>query len=252
MLMLATPLRAQVPYIPQALRDSLAHPPLAEGHEAMRFERLRIETGEIREEATPPSFTSRWTNAGERPLVITRVETTCGCAVATCDRRPVLAGGTGSVTVTYHPRRHPGYFRRRIFVFTQLSEKFPTAILELTGRVIPAALPTDDYPYAMNDLRLKQLEVRMTGDRLQTERIECLNAGKSPLRITADTLLLPPCLRVECERATLEPGATCDLIIRYDPSKLGGPLPEEFPVILRGVGLPPRQSTVRVRFDAGR
>ncbi len=91
----------------------------------MRFERMRIETGEIREEATPPSFTYRWTNAGERPLVITRVETTCGCAVASYDRRPVLPGGEGSVTVTYHPKRHPGYFRRRIFVFTQLSEKLP-------------------------------------------------------------------------------------------------------------------------------
>ena len=42
---LAMPLRAQVPHIPQALRDSLVHPPQAEGREAMRFERMRIETG---------------------------------------------------------------------------------------------------------------------------------------------------------------------------------------------------------------
>lgn len=248
----AAPLRAQVPYIPQALRDSLAHPPQAEGRKAMRFERMRIETGEIREEATPPSFTYRWTNAGERPLVITRVETTCGCAVASYDRRPVLPGGEGSVTVTYHPKRHPGYFRRRIFVFTQLSEKLPTAILELTGRVIPAALPTADYPCAMNALRLKRQEVRIAGDRPQTERIECLNAGTEPLRITADSLLLPPCIRFACDPQQLEPGATGDLIIRFDPSKRTGPLPEQQPVILQGLGLPPRQSTLYIRFGASR
>ena len=63
----AAPLRAQVPYIPQALRDSLAHPPQAEGREAMRFERMRIETGEIREEATPPSFTGRSSSHAWRP-----------------------------------------------------------------------------------------------------------------------------------------------------------------------------------------
>lgn len=249
---LAMPLRAQVPHIPQALRDSLAHPPQAEGREAMRFKRMRIETGEIREEATPPSFTYRWTNAGERPLVITRVETTCGCAAASYDRRPVLPGGEGSITITYHPKRHPGYFRRRIFVFTQLSEKLPTAILELTGRVIPAALPTADYPYAMNALRLKQQEVHIAGDRAQTERIECLNAGEEPLRITADSLLLPPYIRFECDPQRLEPGATGDLVIRFDPSKAPERLPEQLPVILQGVGLTPRQSTVRIRFGTSR
>lgn len=248
----ATPLRAQVPYIPQALRDSLAHPPQAEGREAMRFEHMHIETGEIREEATPPSFTYRWTNTGDKPLVITRVETTCGCAAASYDRRPVLPGGEGSVTVTYHPKRHPGYFRRRIFVFTQLSEKLPTAILELTGRVIPAALPTADYPYAMNALRLKQQEVHIAGERPQIERIECLNAGKEPLRITADSLLLPPCIRVECDPQQLAPGATADLIIRFDPSKAPERLPEQQPVILQGVGLPPLQSTIRIRFGTAR
>ena len=98
---LAMPLRAQVPHIPQALRDSLAHPPQAEGREAMRFERMRIETGEIREEATPRSFTYRWTNAGERPLVITRVETSGGCAAGSYDRRPVRPGGEGSSTTRY-------------------------------------------------------------------------------------------------------------------------------------------------------
>ena len=47
---------------------------------------------------------------------------TCGCAAATYGRQPVRAGGEGTVTVTYHPKGHPGSFDRRIFVYTQLSD----------------------------------------------------------------------------------------------------------------------------------
>ena len=174
----------------------------------MRFLETHIDAGRIGEDDLPPSYTFRWTNDGDAPLVITRVETTCGCAVPSFDRQPVLRGGEGSVTVTYHPRRHPGNFHRRIFVFTQLSAQRPTAILDLTGHVTPSsALPAADYPYAMNGLRLKQREVRMDGTQRRTERIACLNAGRQPLRITADSLLLPPYVRFECEAATLEPGA---------------------------------------------
>ena len=100
----------------------------------------------------------------------------------------------------------------------------------------------------MNGLRLKQREVRMDGTQRRTERIACLNAGRQPLRITADSLLLPPYVRFECEAATLEPGATCDLIFRFDPAKAPERLPEQVPVILRGLGLPPVQSTVRILF----
>ena len=245
----AAPLRAQVPPVPQALRDSVANPPKAQGSGAMRFLETHIDAGRIGEDDLPPSYTFRWTNDGDAPLVITRVETTCGCAVPSFDRQPVLRGGEGSVTVTYHPKRHPGNFHRRIFVFTQLSAQRPTAILDLTGHVTPSsALPAADYPYAMNGLRLKQREVRMDGTQRRTERIACLNAGRQPLRISADSLLLPPYVRFECEAATLEPGATCDLIFRFDPAKAPERLPEQVPVILRGLGLPPVQSTVRILF----
>ena len=96
----AAPLRAQVPPVPQALRDSVANPPKAQGSGAMRFLETHIDAGRIGEDDLPPSYTFRWTNDGDAPLVITRVETTCGCAVPSFDRQPVLRGGEGSVTVT--------------------------------------------------------------------------------------------------------------------------------------------------------
>ena len=112
----ATPLCSQIRIVPRAKLDSLAHPATAAGAEAMRFERTQIDAGHIGEDDTPPGYTFKWHNAGTAPLVITRVQTTCGCAAATYGRQPVRAGGEGTVTVTYHPKGHPGSFDRRIFV----------------------------------------------------------------------------------------------------------------------------------------
>lgn len=146
----------------------------------MRFERTQIDAGHIGEDDTPPSYTFKWHNEGTAPLIITRVQTTCGCAAATYGRQPSAPGGEGTVTVTYHPKGHPGSFDRRIFVYTQLSDKMPTAILHLTGTVIASELTDGDYPYAMGTLRLKQQSVRFAREGLQSERIECLNTAAKP------------------------------------------------------------------------
>ncbi len=230
--------------------DSIARPPRAAGHEAMRFETERLEAGEIAEAAEPPSYRFVWHNEGRTPLVVTRVTTSCGCLTTAYDKRPVPAGGTGRLTATYHPRRHPGHFDRRIFVYTQLSERQPTAVLSLTGTVLPDADRSADYPVAAGSLRLRRGEVRFEGDRVQTERIACCNAGERPRLLRADTLLTPPCITLTGDPERLEPGAEGDLVIRFDPAKLAGPLPPRAVLVIDGGEVPPRQRTVTVRFGA--
>ena len=88
----ATPLCSQIRIVPRAKLDSLAHPATADGAEAMRFERTQIDAGHIGEDDTPPGYTFKWHNEGTAPLIITRVQTTCGCAAATYGRQPVRTG----------------------------------------------------------------------------------------------------------------------------------------------------------------
>ena len=104
----ATPLCSQIRIVPRAKLDSLAHPSTADGAQAMRFERTQIDAGHIGEDDTPPSYTFKWHNEGTAPLIITRVQTTCGCAAATYGRQPVRTGGEGTVTVdgTVYTLRH--------------------------------------------------------------------------------------------------------------------------------------------------
>lgn len=242
-------LRAQTaPIVPQATLDSLAHPAVAAGSEAMRFDALRFDLGSIGEDDAPVERTFRWRNEGEKPLVVTRVETSCGCVRTRFHKAPVLSGEQSEITVAYHPKGHTGFFQQRIYVFTQLSARQPSAVLELSGRVSTSLRSTTDYPYAMGNLLLKQHTVRIEGDRRQSERIECFNAGDAPLTIRADSRLLPDYLRFACEPTRIDPGTTADLVIRFDPAHAAAELPRQLPILLEGLSLPPSQRMLQVVF----
>ena len=245
----APPLSAQIRIVPRAKLDSLAHPATAAGGaEAMRFERTLIDAGHIGEDDLPPVYTFRWRNTGGKPLVVTRVQTTCGCAAASWDKKPVAPGGEGAVTVTYRPKGHPGIFDRRIFVYTQLSDKEPTAILSLRGAVTASVRTDDDYPHAMGALRLKQRTVRFgRTDKVQSERIECLNAGEKPLTPLCDEGFAATGLSFACEPATLAPGAKGDLVVRFDPAKAPQPL-RRTPLPVGGPDVPPSQRMLWIEF----
>lgn len=105
----ALPAQAQWHTVSRSRLDSLANPPMAEGREAMAFERTTVTAEPIEEDGGAKSYTFSWRNEGRTPLVITRVKSTCGCAVASYDRQPVAAGAEGAVSVTYHPKGHPGH-----------------------------------------------------------------------------------------------------------------------------------------------
>ncbi len=244
-----------------ALIDSLSNPMLADGSEVMCFENVRIDAGEMNEDSVPSEYVFRWKNEGLSPLSVTFVQTTCGCAAPSYNRLPVQPGKDGSLKITYHPKGHPGRFLRKVFVYTNLSSESPTAVLELSGRVIPSVLPTGDYPVAMGGLLLKRSIVSFSGDTRQTERIECLNAGDKMLEIKVDPKTLPPGVLVESLK--IAPGEIADLILRFDPSKAAastsgfirrtesgsGKRPASAPVFLKGLNLPLTQCIITINFN---
>ncbi len=233
----------------QAMLDSLRNPPVAEGAGAMLFESRSIDAGEMNEDDAPRGYTFRWRNAGEQPLVVTRVRTTCGCAKPEYDRTPVKAGESARIGVTYYPKGHPGAFERRIFVYTQLSDSRPTATLTLTGRVTPSLSPVADYPHRMGALLLKRTQVSLSGTERQEERIACMNGGERELEVAVVRELLPDWLSAELEPSRVAPGGKCDLVVRFDPSKATTALPARLPIVLGGIDLPPGRRTVTVLFE---
>lgn len=64
---------------------------------------------------TPVTTTFNYTNNGEMPLLISNVQTSCGCTVADYTKDPVLPGKTGYVKVTYNAA-NPGAFNKAVTI----------------------------------------------------------------------------------------------------------------------------------------
>lgn len=60
-----------------------------------------------------------FTNDGAKPLVVTRVFTSCSCLKASHTRRPVAPGAQGVIRITYEPHKaEPGAFNKVIQIYS--------------------------------------------------------------------------------------------------------------------------------------
>lgn len=86
-----------------------------------------------------------FTNQGKHPVSITRIDTSCGCLKASFDARPVPAGQTGSIRITFDPKGHPGKFLRKLTVY--FSRQSAPCTLQVKGTVRPARRPPGQFPF---------------------------------------------------------------------------------------------------------
>jgi hypothetical protein len=83
----------------------------------------------------------RFTNTSSTPLVINKVNTSCGCTNPDWPKEPVNKGESGEIRVTYNTEI-PGKFQKSITVFSN-AENSPVKLL-IKGEVEPQVLGTDN------------------------------------------------------------------------------------------------------------
>jgi hypothetical protein len=66
-----------------------------------KFETESFDFGKIKQ-GTPVTATLKFTNVGDKPLIISTVEPTCGCTVAKFTNTPVKKGESGTIILTYN------------------------------------------------------------------------------------------------------------------------------------------------------
>lgn len=230
--------------------DSLVNPPvMKEAENLLRFDKTVLNIGTLTEDDAPKTYRFTCTNVSGKPLVLTRVKTTCGCTSADVQTGEIKPGETRSIGLTYHPKNHPGTVDANAFVYLSASDKTPAARLTLTGNVLPGADEWARYPYAMGKLRLKQNRMEfkeMTPQMRPSERILCGNSGDKPLKLSA--LMIPKFAGFRTEPETIPPGGEADIVVTVD----GSLIPEEkgdsftFPIILEGVDARPSDRTLKV------
>lgn len=96
-----------------ALRAQSPAPELTFDHTEYDFGVLGDKGGEVTHEYT-------FTNSGTAPLLVTRVETSCGCTTAKWDKKPLAPGDTARILIIYNPRKETtkGTFYKAIQVFS--------------------------------------------------------------------------------------------------------------------------------------
>lgn len=209
------------------------------------LETAAVSLGEnIQEDGGPVTAVCVWRNVSSSPVVLLNASTTCGCLSVKYVRRTVDPGESDTLSLEYRPKGHAGRFSHKVFLYAGESHGRPAASLDVTGTVRPASVPVWRYPVQMGDIFLKRRDVYVDGDRKQVEAIECLNAGDRPFTLDTDHSLVPPCVRLAMEPATVQPGETADIVFFYEPD--GNTDLRRIPVILGGIDLPPGQRTLFV------
>lgn len=121
---------AQLRILPKSQIDSIANPPLAQNAGTMHFDKVLIDGVKMSQEDAPRTFEYSFVNRGSSSLVISRLVSTCSCAVATYDKRVVKPGERGVIRMTYNAKGRVGTNLQRVFVYTGDNTQ-PTAILRL-------------------------------------------------------------------------------------------------------------------------
>lgn len=105
-----------------------------EGIATITFDQHTIKLGTIYpEERYERIFT--FTNTGDAPLIISDIETSCGCTVVKFSKEPVMPGKTGEVKVDYIPKKNTLGFISKSFVVTSNAKNTPE-YLYLHGTVV--------------------------------------------------------------------------------------------------------------------
>jgi len=101
------------------------------------FETDVIDYGKI-EAAADGVRVFKFKNIGKSPLVISRVQSSCGCTVPEKPEEPIMPGANGEIKVKYDTNRQGG-FSKEITVFSNASE--PQKKLRIKGIILKAESP---------------------------------------------------------------------------------------------------------------
>ncbi len=238
---------AQTPQIEQLLK--LANPELAEGADGLKFNSLNYDLGQISEDDPVVSGEYTLHNEGSEPIIILRSTTSCSCVSVEHPTQPIMAGAKATIKFRYNPKGYNGKINRRIMLYTNLSERAPSALLTISGEASPSKDNSLHYPYSLGEIRMRQPSVTFrSADRASVERILCVNDSDRAVRLSVLESQLPEGLTFRSEPELIEAGATAEIVISHDPLLWRGGA-SSFPLIVSGVNVAPSKRTIKVQFE---
>ncbi|PWG79582.1 DUF1573 domain-containing protein [Pararcticibacter amylolyticus] len=100
-----------------------------------KFEKETNDFGKIAQ-GKPVTYEFKFTNIGEQPLILSDVQSSCGCTVPKFTRVPVKKGDSGVITVTFNAAA-PGSFNKLLTI--KSNAKTPVKYLYIKGEVVTSS-----------------------------------------------------------------------------------------------------------------
>lgn len=112
----------------------------------LKFDEESHDFGKIYEKDGKATFVFNFVNKGQSPLVVSRVQASCGCTTPVWTKEPIEVDGKGNITVSYNMAGRPGSFTKTITVYCNGEQE--QKVLVIKGEVIPvqAAPPVAAQP----------------------------------------------------------------------------------------------------------
>jgi len=82
----------------------------------------------------PVTVDFKFTNVGDQPLIVSKVESSCGCTVPEYTQTPVKKGETGLIKVTFNPAGAPLPFSKIVTITS--NAKTSTKVLYIKGETV--------------------------------------------------------------------------------------------------------------------
>lgn len=99
-----------------------------------KFEKETHDFGKI-PQGKPVSIEFKFTNIGDEPLIISNIESVCGCTVPKYTNTPVLKGQSGTITVTYNAAALAPFSKG---LTIRSNAKTPIKVIYIKGEVVAA------------------------------------------------------------------------------------------------------------------
>ena len=200
------------------------------------FDEKTHDFGKVKEEDGKITHVFDFVNKGTGPLVVSRVQASCGCTTPVWTKEPIEPGKKGTITVIYNPAGRPGGFTKNITVYSNASDEQTT--LTIHGEVIPKQTGENSaYPVNIGGLLLKAKVVQLNNvdkGKIQTRVLEILNTSKVPVRPSLDNL--PAYMTATVLPETLKPNEEGKITFTFNSKNCNqwGPVSDEVYLSLNG------------------
>ena len=104
---------------------------LSVNSQEFKFETETIDYGTILKESNGERVFI-FTNVGDAPLIISNIQSSCGCTVPEKPKEPIMPGEKGEIKVGYDTKRIGG-FSKQITIFSNAKE--PRKVIKIKGFV---------------------------------------------------------------------------------------------------------------------